>query len=86
MSSEEKPADPVPAPAEPAWEPQEGDVVQFQGGLQYSQANGTAGEERPVGLAKITKIAPGKLHPYHLVKTGSSGPYGWVDRNTFEKA
>lgn len=74
------------APAEPAWEPKEGDTVRFKGGLQYSQANGTAGEERPAGLAKITIHKPGKLHPYHLVKTGSQGPYGWVDRDTFEKA
>jgi len=73
-------------PAEPEWEPKVGDVVQFRGGMQYSQANGTVGGERPAGLAKITKTAPGKLHPWHLVKTGSAGPYGWVDRETFEKA
>ena len=77
---------PVPTPVEPAWEPKEGDIVQFKGGLQYSQANGTAGEERPAGLAKITIYKPGKLHPYHLVKTGKIGPYGWADRDTFEKA
>lgn len=77
---------PAPAPAEPDWEPQEGDVVRFKGGLQYSKANGTTGSERPAGLAKITKTAPGKLHPYHLVKTGSVGPYGWVDLDTFTKA
>lgn len=71
--------------AEPVWEPKEGDTVRFKGGMQYSQANGTAGEERPAGLAKITIYKPGKLHPYHLVKTGSQGPYGWVDRDTFEK-
>lgn len=78
--------EPTPAPAEPAWEPKEDDIVQFKGGLQYSQANGTAGEERPAGLARITICKPGKLHPYHLVKTGKTGPYGWVDRDTFEKA
>ena len=77
---------PVPTPVEPAWEPDVGDVVQFRGGLQYGNANGSSGSSRSAGLAKITKTAPGKLHPYHLVKTGSSGPYGWVDRNTFEKA
>lgn len=76
---------PIPAPAEPTWEPKEGDIVHFKGGMQYSSANGDRGSERPAGLAKITKTAPGKLHPYHLVKTGSQGPYGWVDRNTFEK-
>lgn len=82
----EKPAEPAPAPVEPNWEPKEGDIVQFKGGVQYSQSNGTAGSERPAGLAKITKTSPGALHPYHLIKTGSVGPYGWVDRNTFEKA
>ena len=79
------PAVAPPAP-EPVWEPAEGDIVQFKGGLQYGSANGTAGKERPAGLAKITKTAPGKLHPWHLVKTGKTGPYGWVDRDTFEKA
>lgn len=78
--------EPVPAPAELDWKPQEGDVVRFKGGMQYSQSNGTAGSERSAGLAKITKTAPGALHPWHLIKTGSVGPYGWVDRDTFEKA
>lgn len=70
---------------EKSWEPDVGDIVQFKGGVQYSSANGTAGSERPAGQAKITKTAPGKLHPYHLVKTGSVGPYGWVDAGTFTK-
>ncbi|MBQ3147306.1 MAG: hypothetical protein IJB91_06205, partial [Oscillospiraceae bacterium] len=83
---EEKPAEPSPAPAEPAWEPEIGDIVQFKGGMQYGSSNSSAGSERPAGTAKITKIVPGKLHPYHLVKTGSQGPYGWVDRETFTKA
>ena len=69
----------------PDWEPAVGDVVQFKGGMQYSSSNGDKGSERSAGLAKITKIAPGKLHPYHLVKTGAQGPYGWVDRDRFEK-
>lgn len=78
---------PAPAPVEPEkeWIPSVGDVVYFKGGLQYSQANGTTGSTRPAGQAKITKVFVGK-HPYHLVKTGSSGPYGWVDRDSFEKA
>ena len=69
---------------EQAWEPKEGDTVLFRGGMQYSQSNGTAGNQRSAGFAKITKVAPGALHPYHLVKTGSVGPYGWVDRESFE--
>lgn len=78
--------DPAPTPTEPAWEPAIGDIVQFKGGMQYGSSNSSAGSERPAGKAKITKIVPGKLHPYHLVKTGSQGPYGWVDRETFTKA
>ena len=83
----EKPAEPAPAPVVPEkeWVPKEGDIVYFKGGMQYSQSNGTTGSQRAAGQAKITKVFDGK-HPYHLVKTGSSGPYGWVDRNTFEKA
>ena len=84
--AEQAPAQPTLPPVEHIWEPAEGDVVYFKGGMQYGSANSTAGAERPAGLAKITKTAPGKRHPYHLVKTGSQGPYGWVDRDTFEKA
>lgn len=79
------PTEPSPAPAEPAWVPKEGDVVQFKGGTQYGSANSKDGSWRPAGLAKITKTAPGKLHPWHLVKMGAQGPYGWVDRDSFEK-
>ena len=66
------------------WIPTVGDIVYFKGGLQYSQANSATGSQRAAGQAKITKIFDGK-HPYHLVKTGLSGPYGWVDRESFEK-
>lgn len=83
--SEEKPVEPAPEPVESIWIPNVGDLVYFKGGLQYSQSNGTTGSKRGAGQAKITKTYGGK-HPYHLVKTGSSGPYGWVDRDTFEKA
>lgn len=84
-ASEDKPAEPVPEPEQP-WEPDVGDTVYFKGGMQYSNANAANGEQRPAGQAKITKTAPGKLHPYHLVRTGSVGPYGWVDAGTFTKA
>ena len=90
---EEKPAEPVPEPVpapvpepEQPWEPAVGDTVYFGGGMQYGNANAEEGSERPAGQAKITKTAPGKKHPYHLVKTGSVGPYGWVDAGTFTKA
>lgn len=79
--------EPAPTPVEPKkeWVPAVGDMVYFKGGLQYSQANGTTGAARPAGQAKITKIVEGKNHPYHLVKTGIVGPYGWVDFDDFMK-
>ena len=81
-----KAVEPAPAPVEPEkeWVPNVGDIVYFKGGLQYSQSNGTAGSQKEAGQAKITKVYNGK-HPYHLVRTGKTGPYGWVDRNTFTK-
>ena len=82
---EEKPAEPAPKPEHP-WEPAVGDTVYFHGGMQYGNANAAEGSGRPAGQAKITKAALGKKHPYHLVKTGSVGPYGWVDAGTFTKA
>lgn len=67
------------------WIPEEGDIVQFKGGMQYNSSNASAGSKAAAGQAKITKKYNGK-HPYHLVRTGKNGPYGWVDRDTFEKA
>ena len=74
----------VPAPAEP-WEPKEGDLVYFHGNTHYSSANAVAGKACTQAKARITRIVPGKRHPYHLRRTGVSGPYGWVDRDTFDK-
>lgn len=78
---------PEETPAEPESRmPAEGDIVQFKGGMQYGNANAAAGTACPAGQAKITKTAPGKRHPYHLVRTGKTGPYGWVDAGTFTGA
>lgn len=74
-----------PSEPEKPWVPSVGDVVYFKGGMQYSQSNGSTGSQKAAGQAKITKVYNGK-HPYHLVRTGKTGPYGWVDRDTFEKA
>lgn len=74
------------AKPEKEWIPAVGDIVQFKGGTQYSNANAASGSAKSAGQAKITKIVLGNKHPYHLVRTGKTGPYGWVDRNTFEKA
>lgn len=63
-----------------------GDVVQFNGGYHYvnSTASKPTGSRCNAGPAKITNIAKGKAHPWHLVHTDSkSRVYGWVDDGTF---
>jgi hypothetical protein len=70
---------------EKEWEPEVGDIVRFMGYKQYSNANSDTTHGAIAGVAKITAIAKGKKHPYHLVRTGNAGPYGWVDAGTFTK-
>lgn len=63
-----------------------GDVVQFNGGYHYisSSAENPTGAKCSTGSAKITLIAKGAKHPYHLIHTDSSTRvYGWVDEGTF---
>lgn len=74
----------APTPVEP-WIPKVGDIVWFNGGMSYSNANATEGKQTSAGEAKINKIVDGKKHPYSLVRTGKTGPYGWVDADSFTK-
>lgn len=63
-----------------------GDVVQFNGGYHYvsSTASNHTGSKCAAGPAKITLIAKGAKHPWHLIHTDSSTRvYGWVDDGTF---
>lgn len=63
-----------------------GDVVQFNGGSHYvsSTASSPTGSPCAAGPAKITLIAKGAKHPWHLIHTDSSTRvYGWVDDGTF---
>lgn len=63
-----------------------GDVVQFGGGYHYvsSTASNPTGSKCKAGPAKITVIAKGAKHPWHLIHTdGSSRVCGWVDDGTF---
>lgn len=63
-----------------------GDVVQFNGGPHYasSAAGKPTGAQCAAGPAKITLIAKGAKHPWHLIHTNSSTRvYGWVDNGTF---
>lgn len=69
------------------WVPKVGDEVMFNGDTHYAGADVTKGSKCSAGKAKITQIYQlGKSkHPYHLVLTGKSGPYGWVDEGSFTK-
>lgn len=63
-----------------------GDIVQFNGGNHYisSSASKPTGAKCKPGPAKITLIAAGAKHPWHLIHTdGSTRVYGWVDDGTF---
>lgn len=62
-----------------------GDIVKFKGGKQYASATAITGPTVKAGPAKITALAPGKLHPVHLIHTDStSGVYGWVSAADIE--
>ena len=59
-----------------------GTEVNFTGTKHYTSAYKTAtGKNCKAGKAKITAIAAGKAHPYHLVAVSGKGStvYGWVD-------
>ena len=58
-----------------------GDVVEFIGSRHYASAGAGTGPSCKPGKAKITAIADGKPHPFHLraVTGGGSTVYGWVD-------
>ena len=58
-----------------------GDVVEFTGTKHYVSATATSASSCKPGKAKVTAIAKGKAHPYHLkaVSGGGSTVYGWVN-------
>lgn len=59
-----------------------GTEVDFTGTSHYTSAYKTATRKTcKAGKAKITAIAAGKAHPYHLVAVSGKGStvYGWVD-------
>lgn len=63
-----------------------GDIVQFNGGYHYvsSTAGSPTGSKCAAGKAKITLVAKGAKHPWHLIhQDSSSRVYGWVDDGTF---
>lgn len=66
-----------------------GDIVYFNGGTHFYSSTETnpRGGIRTAGYAKITNIAKGAPHPYHLIGgafcevEGNSNVYGWVNRS-----
>ena len=62
-----------------------GDVVYFNASTVYNSEDAATGSMGKSGEAKITKIVPGAAHPIHLQRTGSVGPWGWVDESSIQK-
>ena len=62
-----------------------GDVVYFNASTVYNSEDATTGFMGKSGEAKITKIVPVAAHPIHLQRTGSIGPWGWVDESSIQK-
>lgn len=62
-----------------------GDVVYFNASTVYNSEDAASGSMGKSGEAKITKIVPGAAHPIHLQRTGSVGPWGWVDESSIQK-
>lgn len=63
------------------------DVVQFTGGPHYISSTATSYKVQPkAGPAKVTAMAKGARHPYHVIHTDSSSTvYGWVDASQIHK-
>lgn len=58
-----------------------GDVVRFTGNTHYTNAAAASGAVCKPGTAKVTALAKGAKHQYHLIKQpgGGSTVYGWVN-------
>ncbi len=58
-----------------------GDIVNFSGNTHFARSTDVSGTDCEQGKAKITLIANGTAHPYHLIaeKGGGSTVYGWVN-------
>lgn len=58
-----------------------GDVVEFTGTKHYVSSTAAAASSCKPGKAKVTALAKGKAHPYHLVAVsgGGSTVYGWAN-------
>jgi hypothetical protein len=58
-----------------------GDVVEFTGTKHYASSTAKTASSCKPGKAKVTAIAKGKAHPYHLIAVSGAGStvYGWTD-------
>lgn len=59
-----------------------GDTVYFMGGCSFFNPSAPyqAEGEHTAGLARVTSLSPGKVHPYHLIGwDNGSDVYGWVN-------
>lgn len=56
-------------------------MVEFTGSKHYVSATATSASSCKPGKAKVTAIAKGKAHPYHLIAVSGAGStvYGWTD-------
>lgn len=72
-----KPTQPITSDQEPAV----GAVVTFTGSHHYVSSGSTNPKSCKPGEARVTAVAKGARHPYHLIKTtgSTSTVYGWVD-------
>lgn len=61
-----------------------GSEVIFSGGYHYPSSTSSTGYQQNGGHAKVTKIAKGAAHPYHIVSTNrkETNVYGWVNAGT----
>lgn len=73
-------AEPQP-PAEAPAPLRAGDVVEFRGTRHYVSSDAVKPSACRPGRAKVTAVANGAKHPYHLVGVAGGGGtvYGWVD-------
>ena len=63
-----------------------GQLVFFNGSCHYTSSDSDVRYPCKSGNARVTGIARGGKHPYHLISTAplNGGVYGWVDANTIE--
>lgn len=63
-----------------------GDIVNYSGNTHYTSSQSNTPKNCKGGEAKVTAVAAGAKHPYHLVNTGTGATvYGWVDANKVSK-